>query len=93
MNWNMTTYPNRYGKPRGTEDGKGVIRAGVVERNNDTEELGIAGKVAVVTREDDGLARVYTWDKTSTPENSFTECPLWSGPYNLLSEEIREVEA
>lgn len=90
MNWNMITYPNQIGRLRGSEMGKGVLRVGIVERNDDTEELGIAGKMAAVTHEEDGLARVYTWDAVSTLENSFLDCPLWNGPFKILSEEVQE---
>lgn len=76
----MNTYPNQLGKMRGTETGKGCLRSGVIEVNDDTEEMGIAGQLAAVTHEEDGMARVYIF----LPG----DIPVWVGPKTVLSEEV-----
>lgn len=83
------TYPNIQGHVIGDEN-RGGLRTGMVMENEDTKILGTAGFPAVVTRENDGWVRFYTYGLT--PDGSlFPGIPIWTGPFTGLSEEIEEM--
>lgn len=85
------TYPNMRGHVRG-EEGRGALRSGMVMRNDDTIKTGIDGYFAAVTYEQDGWVRCYLYQLTPG-ESLFPNTPMWIGPYQVLSEEIEEMEA
>jgi hypothetical protein len=80
------TYPNLVGH-RPSDSDRGALRTGIVEENQDTKRIGIAGELAAVTHEQAGEVRFYVFilpdDESDRPGVS-----RWMGPYMGLSEEI-----
>lgn len=74
-------YPNVRGRLRGDEEGRGVLRNGFVDDNQDMENKQIVGLPAYVTQEQDGQVRFYVFLYRE-------EVPFYCGPYLANSEEI-----
>ena len=83
MNAKLFVYPNYRGCPREQEFGRGVLRNGTVDENEDMQERELAGLPAYVTMEEKG--RVWFYVFICDPEDPV---PFYRGPYTANSEDI-----